>query len=975
MSRRVGVRVPFSSEGVRKIPLKERLPAFVTVPALSDLRSVLPVLLLVAGFALGTPLRAAPAMVQSGDSRVTGEIRGQVVDATDGSHLDGTVVVLDGTDRSTLTNRAGEFRFTGLAEGAYSVVVTRIGFEAHREVVSVATGEVARLEIRMISAVLLGEGLVVEARRHRRARALGEQFESDRIANMLSAEQIADNTDTNLAEALQRVPGITMDDASDEGGVVSMRGLPAAFTTVLINGQRMPSISSTGRGTVVGIINAEAVESIEVMKAVTPDMDAESTGGAINMRTRRFSGGGRIFRIGGEGGMHHAEQQLPSFNASGVWGDQVGRVGLIIDGSIRRTNPYSNELNTGGWFNAEIGGEQVRLPGQVRQNFHSAARTRYTLNATADFDAAEHSRLHVRASVNETRDFRTNAQYRFNRLQFADPNTVASARGEHYGRFYDYSFHMNSLSAGGEHQLGRALLDWSGTLARAGSAAPYIRATFRRDGLAFGYRNEEGLFPILEASGSQNEFDPSTYRMIDLRTRNDRDRDADRSLNLNFELPFQLSGESHSLKFGSRYGSRDKMRQRDYDRWEGFDANIPMSVFSNGEANYDFLRGRYAFGPRLDRGLTDRFIAENLDQLVLNENYARAATDVNSYRAAEEIGAAFGMATVNVGRVRMVGGVRWERTDIQYEGNEVIYDMRGNYVSTSPLSAQQGYDGFFPSLQTRILLGSTSTLRLAATRTMARPSFYDLVPYEEVNPDNGIINRGNPELRPSFIRNLDASIERYLPSQAGLVSLGVFHKDVDSYITEQLFIETEGQWAGFPVRRPVNGLDATVWGVEATWVQDLSFLPGALAGLGVSTNYTFTDSEADYGEDVRQLVIGDRSIPIPGMSRHMANVAVSWSQGGFFANLSNNYRSEYLTSVGNAADGSTDEYMSGRSRLDLKVRQDFSERFLRLGSGALTLEATNLLDSDYRRFVGDRDQVSRLRTSFRTVRLGFVIDL
>jgi len=814
----------------------------------------------------------------------------------------------------------------------------------------------------------------VEARRHRRARALGEQFESNRISNMLSAEQIADNTDTNLAEALQRVPGVTMDDSSDEGGVVSLRGLPSDFTTVLINGQRMPSISSTGRGTVVGIINTEAVESIEVMKAVTPDMDAESTGGAINMRTRSFTGA-RVLRFGGEGGMHYAEEHLPSFNLSGIWGDQIGRVGLVVDGSVRRTNPYSNELNTGGWFEGELDGQAIRVPSQIRQDFYAANRTRYTANAAADFEAGDHSRFFLRASVNEARDFRTNAQYRFDRLAFTDANTVASARGQHYGRFYDYSFRMNSVSAGAEHEVGRALLDWTGTFARAGSAAPYVRATFQRDGLAFGYRNEARLFPILESVQGQNEFDASEYRMVDLRTRNDRDRDGDLSGSMNLEIPFEAAGGNHALKFGGRFSSRSKMRQRDYDRWRGFGSDVPMSLFSEGSANYDFLRGRYAFGPRLDWSRTNRFIRDNLDQLELDVNYARAATDVNSYEANEDTGAAYGMATVNLGRVQVVGGVRWERTDIDYLGNEVIYDMSGNYVSTAPLSDQQSYDGFFPSLQTRIRVGSASNLRLAATRTLARPSFYDMVPYEEVNPDNGIINRGNPTLQPSFIRNLDASFEHFLPSRAGLLSVAWFHKDVDSYITEQLFIETEGQWAGFPVRQPVNGLDATVWGVELTWVQDLTFLPGALAGLGISTNYTFTDSEADFGEDVRQLVIGDRTIPLPGMSRHMANVAVSWSRGGFFGNLSNNYRSEYLTSIGDQADGSTDQFMTGRSRLDLKVRQDLSERFTRLGTGALTLEATNLTGSDYRRYVGSRDQVSRIRTSFRTVRLGVVIDL
>ena len=916
----------------------------------------------------GGQIQIVKAPLTAGSGEVT--VRGQVLEAGSEEPLPGANVVIKGTSTGTTTDREGRFQLKVPSDDA-TLVFSFIGFSSKEVVLDGRDNLVVYLE-RGVDRL---DELIVDARRHRRASALNEQYRSDRITNVVSAEQIQDFADTNIAEALQRIPGVVMSGSNDEGIVASMRGLSSDFTAVTINGQRVPSMTTSGRGTAVGIINAEAIESIEVSKTVTPDMDAESTGGSINLRTRRLPIDQRIFDVGVGAGLQYAERQLPNYSANAIFGDSFGGVNVIVDGNFRRTTPYYNGLRTYGWQQAEAGGETFRAPDRVRQNFYEAERARYGLNATIDFGIADHSSFFVRTSLNYTEDDRRNAQYRFDRLDFSDRSTVQSARGRHYGRFYDYTFQLSTAEAGAEHELGFGTLDYNISWARAGFEAPYVRATFGQEDLSFAFDVVDNEFPTLTSTNGTREFDPSRYQMIDLRTRTDQSYDRDYAGALNLEVPFQLLAEEHSVKVGGRYTSKFKYRDRDYSYWTGWTDGTDMAQFTQGTAISSFLEGQYGFGPRLNRDLTERFIAQNQDRLQLRVNPSRAATDVSSYESGEDIAAAYGMATLNMGPLMISGGGRYEETFISYVGNDVQFDFNGDYVSTTPVEASEQYGGFYPMVQARLRLTNTANLRLAATRTLARPGHFDMVPYQEVNPDNGVINQGNPDLEPASIRNLDAIVEKYLPGQAGVFSVGLFRKDVDDFITQRLFIQEQGPFAGFPVIEPVNGLDATVWGVETNWMQDLSFLPGVLGGLGVNANYTYTQSDADFGPDVRELQYGDRTVSLPGQSDHILNAALNYTRDGFFVNVAANYRGEYLSSIGSDADGSTDEFVRGRTRLDLSLRQQLPPTLSPLGRSSISLEATNLTGSNQRRFIGEPQNVSRIRSYYRTFRVTFTMGL
>ncbi len=916
----------------------------------------------------GGQIQIMKAPLKAASGGVT--VRGQVLETGSEEPLPGANVVIKGTSTGTTTDGEGRFQLEVPSDDA-TLVFSFIGFSSKEVAIEGRDDLVVYLE-RGVDRL---DELVVDGRRHRRSLVLNEQYQSERITNIVSAEQIQDYADTNVAEALQRIPGVVMSGSNDEGIVASMRGLPSDFTAVTINGQRVPSMTTSGRGTAIGIINAEAVESIEISKTVTPDMDAESTGGSINLRTRRLQIDERIFDVGVGAGLQYAERQLPNYSANAIFGDTFSGVNLIVDGNFRRTTPYYNGLRTYGWRQAEAGGEAFRAPERVRQNFYEAERARYGLNATIDFGIADHSSFFVRTSLNYTEDDQTNAQYRFDSLDFSGPSTVQSARGRHFGRFYDYTYQLSTAMLGAEHKLGFGTLNYDVSWARAGFEAPYVRATFGQEDLSFAFDVVDNEFPTLTSTNGTREFDPSRYQMIDLRTRTDQSYDRDYAGALNLEVPFQLLAEEHSVKVGGRYTSKFKYRDRDYSYWTGWPDGTDMTSFTQGANVSSFLEGQYGFGPRLNRNLMDQFIAQNQDQLQLRVNASRAASDVSSYESGEDIAAAYGMATLNAGPLMVVGGGRYEGTYISYVGNEVQFDFNGDYVSTTPVEATERYGGFYPMVQARLRLTNTANLRLAATRTLARPGHFDMVPYQEVNPDNGVINQGNPDLEPASIRNLDAIFEQYLPGQAGVFSVGLFQKDVSDFITQRLFIQEQGPFAGFPVIEPVNGLDATVWGIETNWIQDLSFLPGVLQGLGVSANYTYTQSDADFGPDVREFQYGDRTVNLPGQSDHVLNAALNYTKGGFLGNIAANYRGEYLSSIGSDADGSTDEFVQGRTRLDLTLRQQLPTTLSPLGRSAISLEAANLTGSNQRRFIGAPENVSRIRSYYRTFRVTFTMGL
>jgi TonB-dependent receptor len=202
-------------------------------------------------------------------------------------------------------------------------------------------------------------------------------------------------------------------------------------------------------------------------------------------------------------------------------------------------------------------------------------------------------------------------------------------------------------------------------------------------------------------------------------------------------------------------------------------------------------------------------------------------------------------------------------------------------------------------------------VRLAYTRTLARPNYWDLVPYLSVDPDRERIRSGNPELESTSSHNIDLMAEYYFVG-VGVLSGGVFHKALDNIIYESEFDIEGGEFDGYEAQQSLNGGKAQLTGIELNWQQQLNFLPGMWAGFGIYANYTHTWAKADLVRDTR-----DDLDVLPGQSGDVGNLAISYEWGPFTSRVSMMYQGDYLTVVGK--DSENDEFLDDFFTIDISA--------------------------------------------------------
>ena len=223
-------------------------------------------------------------LVAQSDSH--GVIAGRATDAAAGSPLPGANLTLAGTDIGGVSDWNGHFEIRRIPSGSYQLIATYIGTEPVTTSVDVRSGETSHIDIQLAQTALSLEGMLVEGSREGQARALNLQQSADNISNVVAAELIGRFPDSNIAEALQRVPGLSVFRDQGEGRYVLVRGSEPRLTAVSIDGVETPAPDGQFRFVALDVIPSNQFAYMEVDKTLTPDMDADGIGGAINLVTR-----------------------------------------------------------------------------------------------------------------------------------------------------------------------------------------------------------------------------------------------------------------------------------------------------------------------------------------------------------------------------------------------------------------------------------------------------------------------------------------------------------------------------------------------------------------------------------------------------------------------------------------------------------------------------------------------------------------
>jgi TonB-dependent receptor len=849
----------------------------------------------------------------------TGTVSGRVKDQKSGEALPGASVVVLGTSLRTAVDRSGTFTLAAVPAGTQTIVVSYLGHTEDRRTVNVTAGANLTVDVELKRASLFTEQVTVvgDPIQEGQARALNQQRTALNIMNIVAADQIGRFPDANAAEAAQRIPGLSIERDQGEGRYVLVRGTEARLNSMLINGERIPSPESEIRSVALDVVPADLLQAIEVSKALTPDMDADAIGGVVNLITRQAPERPRAF-FTFAGGHNSLMSDSAQGSLSGVIGRRFneGRTGVLLAFSATNSNRGSDNFEV-----AYDDGDLEEL--QVRD--YTINRKRYGVNGSLDFRTAGQTAYWIRGIWNRLSD----QEFRRTAIFLVSDNEIER---ELKDRFESQT--IASLSFGSRRLTARGWdVDFNVSSSYARENEPNAFYTvFGQEDVEFAPNvSPTSIDPNNIQANPQNE-NVSEFALNGFSVERNSTTDRDLVGAFNVRMPLR-SATGFTSFFKTGFKLRDKRRSSGADTTEfETEETVPFSgMIDTGFNPGLFLDGRYQPGPHVNPS-AGRALLGRPDL----ESEFDFETDGADYRARERITSFYAMAELYLGkRLMLLPGVRVEDTRLTYDGNEVLFDEDGEYVSTRPLTGKDNYAQVLPGFHVRYALSDDSNLRVAVTRTLARPNYYDLVPYQFVIEEDREVELGNPSLLPTTSWNFDVLAERYFRS-VGIVSGGVFYKRLSDYIFQSTF-EADRDGERFDFFQPQNGDSATLIGAEFAIQSYLRFLPGPLGNLGVYANYTFTDSSA-------QFPGRDAVATLPGQSRHLGNMAVWFEHRGFSARVSVNFHGRYISEVGGSED--EDQFYDNHRQVDLTLSQAINGRI------RVFAEFLNLSNAPLRYFQG-----------------------
>lgn len=889
----------------------------------------------------------------------TGRISGKVTDSESGDFLPGANLMLQGTTIGAGADREGSYRILNIPAGTYTLVVRYMGYKEHSEEVTVVADRSTLVDVKLNVSYVEMEDVVVSGLRQGQVKALAVQKEAPNIKNVVSREQMENFPDMNTAEVLQRVPGVHISRSQGDGRYVLIRGTDPRLSMVTVNGEPLASTRNEQRYSQLDIVGSNQMSSIEVIKALTPDMDANSIGGTVNIITRSafdYPGSHLDLTVGtGYSELDGAVNWQGKLN----WSDKLGssqKFGYSITANYdRKTRGADNIEYQYDDIDDEAGNELPYVLSDIRFMDYQLTKERIGFGGGLDYRFNENNKLFFSGMWNKFIDVSQNGRMRIrvdkgdyypsgdaNILLTEDSRIIRETKGR------TENLIQNVLTFGGEHLLANNTLDYIVSYSYGEENHPNQTDTeFELDekvNLRIDVSNPETpTWKITNddlAAGYENVA--ANYEFGDIDYRETFSSNTNVTAAVNFNMPYNFFGSTANLKFGSKYTTLTK--DRDDNRasfdWEG-DEDLYMSDWLSDRERPDFFNDNYNFGEQGDWDQIYSFYNNNRnkeDGLVGDPNIEDSKGA--SYKVEETVFAYYAMTDINFGNLNLLAGLRHEFTTNDLFGHILVFDDEGDFSSLQESNVEKDYNDIFPMVHLRYSLTPLTNLRFAATQTMSRPNFWDLAPHVTLDNRRERIRRGNPELETTLANNLDLMGEHYFQG-IGIASAGLFYKGLSNIIFETSFDlpDDDPQYPGWEVETTVNGEDATLWGIELVWQQEFTFLPGLWSGFGIYLNYTHTWSEAD--------LLGREGV-IPGQAGDVGNVALAYEKSGFSARLSYAYQGKYIKEVGGSEDD--DEWLRAHGQLDFVTAYKFTKNL------SVFMEFVNLTNSAKYEYQGIEDR-------------------
>ncbi|MBX3300055.1 MAG: TonB-dependent receptor [Acidobacteria bacterium] len=847
----------------------------------------------------------------------SGSVSGTVTESSRGLALSGASVRVEGSPNVAVTDGSGRFVLLGVAAGKAKLTVSYLGFEDVTEEVTVTAGQTTTWDPSMsVAAQSYSVTVTSDADLTGQARALNDQKNSINQVNLVAADQIGSFPDPNAAEAIQRVPGITVQRDQGEGRYVLIRGTEPRLSATTINGDRIGTTENTSRQIPLDTIPADLMGALEVTKAFTPDVEGDSIGGRVNLITKRAPAK-RQFALTIASGFNTLVRDDVK-NYTGTYGQRffAGRLGFIGSVNFYRTDRGSQDLEPA--YTSTFGLNSVDL------RDYSLTRTRYGGTWDIDYRFDARSEIYSRGLVTEYED-------RERRFRMRD--LISNSRLERTLRQRYHDSAQAAYSLGGRHILpNNWTLSWRGSFSDAELRTPYrLESTFRQNSVTFSPNVTPSSIDRNNIQANPLNQNPNLFNFNQNAIQNDKGYERNVAGNVDVAAPIRIGNGAWGLfKFGVKW--RDANRTRDVETFTQTLRTGTLRLVDVAFTGYNppdgFLNGKY---PEFLNLFPDPKLMMQFSREGTLFNTVRGATgDSGSYRAKERVTAGYAMQEFYLGeKTTILGGVRFEYTDTKYGAPQYRLGTGGAVLSRAFVTGGDKYLSILPSIHFRRQLFQDTPFRISYSRSLARPNYNSLAPFQLQDTSALTINRGNPELKVTNADNFDVSVERYFKS-VGVMSAGFFYKRLTNYI----YTATEQQTIGtdlYRITQPINGAAANLYGAEFSLVRRLDFLPGVLKDIDVYANYTWTRSNATLPRGKFQL---------PSQASNMGNVAVGYTRSGFSGRVSMNYQGKLPLAIG--ATENDDNWLDKRIQLDFSASQRITRNV------KVFIDVLNLANQPYR---------------------------
>ncbi|WP_454868016.1 TonB-dependent receptor [Pseudomonas farris] len=786
--------------------------------------------------------------------------------------------------------------------------------------------------------------------------ALKEQRSSDSIKSVVHADGVAQLPDENVAEAVQRLPGVSVERDQGEGRFVSVRGLGPDLNSVTINGTLVPSPESERRAVALDVLPSELVQSLSVIKTLTPDMDANSLGGTVDVKSLSAFDHKGLFYTGSSEASYDKNTHQTSPKFSGAisdrfsLGDGIDNFGVAAALSWQKRDFGSDNVETGGAWDFEQGAKLQ----EFEQRDYDISRERAGGGLNFDYKPDDLSSYYLRTLYSRYKDSETRNS---TSLEFADPlaaGELGDAEGSRKLKQREETQEIQSYVLGGERMFGLWTLSGQAGYSRSSEDSPghIANAAFNGtdDFADSGFYDNDKPRPII----GQGFYNPDNFSLDKVDWEKQKTTDTEKNLRLDLARDYDFSGYASQVKFGGKVSRRNKDNNLDAWVYEDFDdlgfsdEQLNLSRFKKGTVDYRLGQ----FGP----GISGTAIKQLIGGLNQADFYDETESRVNDFKISEDINAGYLMNTIDIDDWRFIAGMRYEGTEFEAKGTGAT---DGEFQSTE---TKRRYHHWLPGLHARYQLDKNTQVRAAWTKSVVRPTFGQLAPGFVIDDDEATF--GNPDLKPLESSNLDLGIEHYM-GHAGTVSAFVFYKDIKNFVYNTDLAGT-GAWADFSEAHTfANGDSAKLYGLELAYSQKFDWLPTPWNGLLLGANTTFSRSDAEIeGFDAASGINRKRSIDLPNQSDTVGNLMLGWEDDKLSLRLSANYKSDYLFELASINDKAHDLHV------DAQTFVDFSARYSLTKNLQVSFEAQNLTDEPYFVYTGNRSYNGQYEEYGPTYKLG-----